>query len=138
MPNQITARGRLGSDAQVRQTSTGKTVTSFSIACDVGWGDNKVTVWFKCTLWGERGVKLQEFLKKGSDVCVLGEMKMNDYQDKDGNNRSDPEITVADVWLLGNKNNATQAQAAPAKSQPQKPTKGAPPEVTFEDDDIPF
>jgi len=47
MFNQVTALGRLGSDPELRYTPSGTAVANFSLATDVGWGDNKSTVWFR-------------------------------------------------------------------------------------------
>ena len=45
--------GRLGKDAEVRQTQN-STVAGFSVAVDVGYGDRKQTFWFDCSIWGKR------------------------------------------------------------------------------------
>ena len=116
--------GRLGRDAVTRTTSSGKQVTNFPLAIDSGYGENKQTVWIDCAAWGERYAKLAEYLHKGSQVHVAGELGTREHEGK-----TYFTVRVADVRLVG----AKPAAVAP-KPAPEKPvqTDG------FEDDDIPF
>ncbi len=121
--------GNLGGDAEVRTTPAGKTVTNFSVADTVGWGDKKKTQWVRCNLWGDRGNKLSEYLKKGQQVVVFGEVSLNEYTAKDGTVKHNLECNCDDIRLVGKRNDS--GGAAPAAA----PAQG---EVSFNDDDIPF
>ena len=102
--NNITLIGRLTKDSDLRFTNDNK-VLDISLAVDDGWGDNKKTLWVKCSMWGDRGEKLQQYLVKGQQVYIEG--KLNH---QDGNPRiwGDPakasfEVFVMDLILLGSK-----------------------------------
>lgn len=74
---------RLGKDAVVRYTQEkGKAVVAFGAACDVGYGERKQTLWFDCSAWGERFVKVAEYLKKGALVLVEGDLGTRMHEGK--------------------------------------------------------
>lgn len=80
--NICTFKGRIGRDAVTRHTQAGKAVTGFSLAVDIGWGDNKQTLWLDCSLWGDRGEKLAQHLVKGSQPTVSGEIGTREHDGK--------------------------------------------------------
>jgi single-strand DNA-binding protein len=112
--NVFTFTGNLGKDAEMRHTANNDAIVSFSVAVKSGFGKNEKTAWVKCNLWGKRGEAIVDYLKKGTQVGVSGEFGMSEWTDKDGNKRTDPEVRVNDVTLLGGK--PSQGQA-PNKSQ---------------------
>lgn len=97
--NNFTAIGRVGRDAVTRHTSGGKAVTGWSLAVDKGWGDNKQTTWLDCSLWGDRGQKLAEMIRKGDRLGVSGEIGTREHDGK-----TYVTLDVRDVTLLGDKN----------------------------------
>ncbi len=124
--------GRLGRDADRRATSNGKSVCNFSIGVDVGWGENKKTLWVGCALWGERGEKLAQYLTKGTAVAVAGEIDIRTYQAKDGSTKAELTCNVQKVTLLGG-----GEQRAKAEKPAAKPAQSVPDD--FEpDSEIPF
>ncbi|MFT4179483.1 MAG: single-stranded DNA-binding protein [Thermomonas sp.] len=80
--NICTFKGRIGRDAVTRYTQGGKAVTGFSLAVDIGWGDNKATLWIECNIWGERGEKLAQHLLKGTSPTVSGELGTREHDGK--------------------------------------------------------
>lgn len=98
----LIATGRLGKDAELRKTQNGKSVLSFSLADDIGWGDNKKTQWLKCALWGDRAEKLAPHMLKGSMIEISGTPSVEAWNDKaKGEARAAIVVTVADVRLHG-------------------------------------
>ena len=97
----------ISKDAELRFTPAGKSVCSFSLPVDIGWGDNKKTAWYKCTLFGERAEKLAAYLVKGRLVFVTGELTADEtggprvWTTQDGKPRASYELTVDDITLLG-------------------------------------
>lgn len=69
----ITASGRLTRDAELRYTPKKQAVLNFTLALDIGYGENKTTEYLECALWGERGEKVGEYLTKGRQVFVIGD-----------------------------------------------------------------
>jgi len=129
--NSINFTGNLGQDAEVRAIPSGKKITTFSVALSSGWGDNKITTWMRCNLWGDRGEKVAQYLTKGSQVGVSGEFSAREWTDKEGVVKTSCEVNVQDVTLLGGSGN----NAKPVTEQPvaSKVESGA----DF-NDDIPF
>ncbi|WP_235089331.1 single-stranded DNA-binding protein [Chromobacterium sp. Beijing] len=85
--NSITFDGRLAADAELRYTPSGEPVLSFRVASDIGFGERKSTNWFSCQVWGKRGESLKNYLAKGQQVTVYGQLTLREWQDKEGNKR---------------------------------------------------
>jgi len=126
--NNCTFTGRIGKDAETRFTPSQKAITSFSLAVDVGWGDNKKTLWLRCNGWGDRFTKLSEYLIKGQQIGVCGEVSLNELTDKEGGTKTSLELNVREIELLGAKSESTQRT---------KPERTQPADDGFQDD-IPF
>lgn len=115
---------RIGKDAVTRFTQGGKAVTGFSAAFDNGWGDRKQTVWLDCSIWGERGEKIAQYLTKGSQVVVEGDIGTREHE-----GRTYITLDVRDIKLVG-------------KARGEKPQRGHEAANAFDDDpfndSIPF
>ena len=94
----ITIAGRCTKDAEVRRTQDGTEVAGFSVAVDDGFGQNKSTLFFDCSIWGKRADKLAPMLTKGKQVTVSGDLGTREY-----NGKTYLTIRVADVTLQGGK-----------------------------------
>ncbi|MPQ72023.1 single-stranded DNA-binding protein [Pseudomonas sp. MWU12-2323] len=99
--NSITFDGRLAADAELRYTPGGEPVLSFRVASDIGFGERKSTNWFSCQVWGKRGESLKNYLAKGQQVTVYGQLTLREWQDKDGNKRLSPDVRVNELRLQG-------------------------------------
>lgn len=122
----ITIAGRVGQDAVTRNTNSGN-VTSFSVAVDDGYGDNKSTMWFDCSIWGKRGDAVARFLIKGTPVTVSGDLRRREHEGK-----TYLQIDARDLTLQGKPAQSPQ-QAA---QQFQAPLGGA--GGGLDGDDVPF
>jgi len=113
--NIFCATGNLGNDAEVRQTVT-TTLATFSLAVKTGYGDKQATMWVRANLWGKRAEGgLIQYLKKGQQVAVSGELKLNTYTTNEGVERTNLELNVNELDLIGSKGaNALNKEAAPA------------------------
>ena len=125
--------GNLGSDAEVKQVS-GSSVANFSVAVKSGYGKYENTIWINCALWGKRAEGgLIQYLKKGQNVAVHGELSVREYDKKDGSKGYSLEVNVSDVTLTGGR--SENASSRNASSAPSANTGGG--DNAF-DDDIPF
>jgi single-strand DNA-binding protein len=132
--NILVATVRLGADAELRFTPEGTAVCSFNAAMQSGYGKSEKTNWLRCSVFGKRGETLAPMLLKGTQVAVAGELSMNEYTNKQGENKSSLDLRVNDVTLLGKKElSAPQEQAKSNGYQPQPED----PMDNFEDD-VPF
>lgn len=71
----------MAADAETRNVGDG-TVTSFNLAVDQGWGDKKKTNWYRISLWGKKGAGAAPYLLKGSQITVVGEFEIGEYDGK--------------------------------------------------------
>lgn len=110
--NSLTVTGRLGKDAETRSVGE-TTVTGFSVASDIGYGDKKQTIWLDCSVWGKRGSALQEYLVKGTKVTVVGELSEREYTDKNGVDKKSLSVRVSEIDLQGGDRNAQSSQLLP-------------------------
>lgn len=126
--------GNLGRDAKVNQTNTGMSVMNFALAVKTGFGERESTMWVSCTLWGKRAEGgVVQYMTKGQQVAVSGELSMEEYQAKDGTTKTTLKLNVRDLDLIGGKSQQ-QPQQQPAQ---QQPSQQQPNDVEF-DSDIPF
>lgn len=126
--NKTVIIGNLGQDAQVRQTQDGKSFLSFSVAVSDGYGENKKTLWFSCSGWGDRFVsgRLPEFLKAGTKVYIEGKYAPSLFTRQDGSTDISHNLMVNQIELLSAATQSSVAQPAPASQPAQAPTYSQP------------
>ena len=122
MLNVVAIMGRLARDPELRQTTTGKNVASFRIACDRGRrdanGQNQAD-WFDVVAWDRTAEFVCKYFQKGSLIVVDGRLQSRSYQDKTGNNRTAIEIVANNVNFAGPKSsNAAPGMGAPRYGAP--------------------
>jgi single-strand DNA-binding protein len=99
--------GNLGKDAEVRDAG-GTPVAGFSVATKAGYGQKEQTIWVDCSLWGKRAESgLIQYLKKGQQVCVSGELGTREYNDK-----TYITLKVAEIDLIGGKQTERRQESA--------------------------
>ena len=129
--NSLNAIGRVGGkDAVTRYTQAGEPVTGWSMAVDSGYGDKKQTIWIDCSAWGKRFEKVAEYITKGVQLGVTGELGTREHEGK-----TYITLRIADVTLVGGKQEGSGQQAQRPARQQQAP---ANPVEDFESDSIPF
>lgn len=91
--------GRLTADPELRFTSAGKAVCSFTVAASDRKKDDRTDTWsdgdkafIRCTVWEVAGENVAESLQKGQEVIVVGNLIMRDYDDREGNKRQSVEM----------------------------------------------
>ena len=102
--NKVILVGNLGRDAEVKVTTTGQSVASFSIATTETWtkdGEKKEkTEWHRIVLWGRQADTLQPYLTKGKQIYVEGRLETRNWE-KDGQKHYTTEIKADRIVLLG-------------------------------------
>ena len=139
--NIFTFTGNLGKDCEVRYLPSGTATCTFSVAVKSGIGDNVKTSWPRCTIFGKRAEsKLPDRLKKGAQVCVSGELSLDEWQGQDGTNQKMLSVNVIKIDLIGGKQDSQQSAAAPTPSAAQPSAQGnfQQPDNFDPDQDIPF
>lgn len=120
MSNVFSFTGTIGRDAEVRTTPNGQTVLNVTVANNIGFGDRQQTLWVRVTLWGKRAEgSFPNYLKKGQQVFVSGELSQREYQANDGTTKASLELNANIIDLVGKRNEQSVAQ--PQQShQPQQ------------------
>jgi len=103
--NSFIGIGRLTRDPELRYTPGGTGVCKFGIAINRTYrnqeGNNIEEVLFiNVTTWGKQAENVSQFLKKGRRVAISGELRSNNWQDKEGNKRTSFEINARTVQFL--------------------------------------
>ncbi len=130
--NKITIAGRVGQQPEIRALPDGTPVLSFSIADDQG--RDKPTIWWNCSLFGNRAQALQLYVSKGGHVTVVGRVTQREYTDKSGQERRVYDVRVDDIALQGGK--PGQVTGPDPHQAAQAPEASAP--FGDVDDEIPF
>jgi single-strand DNA-binding protein len=120
MSNVISFTGTVGRDAEVRSTASGQTVLNVAVANNIGFGDKQQTIWFRVALWGKRAEgSLKDYLKKGQQVFISGEMTQSEFVGTDGVKKTTLEINANIIDLVGKRDtNAQPVQAQPVYQTP--------------------
>lgn len=102
--NKVILIGRLTRDPELRYTSSGLAVASFSIAVDRRFKDQQTgerkTDFFRCTAWRQKAEFVQQYITKGRLVCVEGSIELNEYTDKDGQRRLSADVQCDNIETL--------------------------------------
>lgn len=141
--------GNLGRDPELRYTSSGTAVANFSIATTERWtskdGEKQErTSWHKIVAWGRLGEVCGEYLKKGKQVYIEGQIEYREYEDRDGVTRYVTEIKAREMQMLGRKGDEDAEGADPNRDEqyggpyPQDGPSSGGEGASITDDDIPF
>lgn len=132
MLNKVMLIGRLGRDPECKITQSGKSVCTFTLATDTGYGDNKKTDWHNITVFDKTADNCAKYLHKGSPAYVEGRIAYDSYE-KDGIKHTATKIIANNVLFIAT--SKVNAQAPPGYQQTFS-------DDTFEgyplDDEIPF
>jgi len=139
--------GRLGKDPEMRATSDGTTVASFSLATSEFYTDKngtrqERTEWHNIVAWRKLADIARRFLAKGRQVYVEGRITTREWTDRDGNKRRTTEIVASNLVLLGPRPDSVGGET-PAQPYSPPTSREELPEPAFgeagiTDDDIPF
>lgn len=146
--NQVTIAGHLGSDPEVRFTSSGQKVTTLRVAARTKKNGKDETIWWRVTLWGEQFDKIIPYFKKGSAAIVLGELtKPEIFTDREGRPQVSMNITASNLMFspFGRSESSSSHEGAGGAGQAVSPlaheavTLGqGKMDLSFSEDEIPF
>ena len=128
--NKVIILGRLGQDPEMTYTASGMAVCKFSMATSKKNKEGKeTTAWHRCTAFGKTGELLGQYMTKGKELYVEGELQYGQYE-KDGITRYTTDIIVNQINFVG----SNQTHNQPQQPNPKYSNHGQQPH----DDDIPF
>lgn len=101
--------GNLGRDPEARHMASGDMAANFAVAVTEGWKDKNTgerkeeTTWYRVSMFGKLAEIACQYLKKGSQVQVIGKMKERKWTDKDGQERTTWELRGEQMTMLGSR-----------------------------------
>lgn len=134
--NKVILGGRLTADVELKQTPSGVSVCSFSLAVNrkVARDQEQKADFIKCTAWRQTAEFISKYFKKGSSLCVVGSIQTRTWKDNNGYARESTEILVDEAMFVDGKNDSQGTGAAPSYTPTQEPQF----EELKTDDDLPF
>ena len=134
MLNSIIIMGRLTAAPELRQTSSGLSVTSFTVAVDRAYSKDgeKQTDFIPVVAWRGTADFVSKHFGKGSMIAVRGSLQTRNYEDKQGNKRTAFEVLADQVSFCGSKSESSGNGAA------QMDSTGYPESPDDIDSDLPF
>ena len=106
MYEQLIIVGNLGNDPELRYTSSGAPVATFSVAVNRKWTNadgtpGEETKWFRVAVWRKLAETCNQYLAKGRQVLVIGRVAASAFSGQDGSPRASLEVTADSVRFLG-------------------------------------
>lgn len=147
--NKVILLGNLGADPEVKYLEGDNVVANLRLATTESYKDrngNKVeqTEWHDLELWGGQAKVAEQYLKKGMQIYVEGKIKTDSWQDDQGQNRKRVRIRVLSFTMLGGRQESGGAPPAMDQGAPQasaskpQPTSTPAPDLSGDNDDLPF
>lgn len=111
--------GNLTRDPELRNTATGATVASFSVATSMVWNDasgqkQQKTDFHNIVAWRKLAEIVGQYLRKGSKVYIEGRLQTTDWTGQDGVKRYRTEIVADNLIMLGSRDNSNAGSGAGA------------------------
>lgn len=120
--NQVILMGRLTRDPEMRTTTSGKTIASFSLAVDRVGQDDQAD-FFDVTAWEKLGELVNQYLSKGRRCLVQGRLRQDSWDDKEtGKKRSRIEVVATDVTFLDGPNGGSEGSQGSSNASTNQPS----------------
>jgi len=131
--NKVLLMGNLTRDPELKRTTTDMAVAQIGIAVNRKFKDRdgnmkEETTFVDCEAWGRTAETMAKYLAKGRPVFVEGRLKLDQWQDKDGNNRSKLKIVIENFQFIDSRGSQSSTPTTAAAAMPTTPS----------DDSIPF
>lgn len=112
--NSVTLIGRLTKDIELRQTSSGKSVASFTLAVDrIPTLKEQSADFFTVTAWDKQAENMARYCNKGSLIAVQGRLHSGSYENKQGEKVYYVDVTANYVQFLDTKKDSQQQSGQP-------------------------
>jgi single-strand DNA-binding protein len=108
--------GRVGKDAELKESQSGTVYARFSVALNVYDKQERLVTWVHATLFGKMAESLAEYITKGSAIALTGDLKLREYDGGDGV-KTTLDMNVQSVALLGGGTQTDQAKPATRPAQ---------------------
>ncbi len=144
--NKVLLIGRLTANPELRYTISNNAVTTFSIAVDRNFKNedgNKEADFINIVAWNKKAEFINQYLKKGDKVGIIGRLQVRSYQNDKGQNRYVTEVVADEVEFLNTKKPEEKLASAEVKVDSNKPYEEFAKEhqeefVYTDEEDLPF
>lgn len=145
--NKVVLCGRLTADPELKQTSSGVSVVSFTLAVNRRFQSKSADAsqggqadFINLVAWRQTAEFISKYFKKGSALCVTGSIQTRSWQDQQGQRRYATEVVVEDAMFVDSRNESAPTNTQDTYTAPSFSTPAAAPnfEELKADDDLPF
>ena len=124
--NKVFLMGNLTRDVELKKTPSNMSVANIGLAVNRQYRANdetrEETTFVDCEAWGRTAEVMGQYLRKGRPVFIEGRLKLDQWQDRDGNNRSKLKVVIDNFQFIdsrGGKSDAPTEASAPVQSVPE-------------------
>jgi single-strand DNA-binding protein len=111
--NKVILIGNLTQDVELKQSTSGASVCSFSIAVNRKMAKNNECDFINVVAWRQQAEFVCKYFKKGNPILVCGQLQTRNWTDNNGQKRYATEVVADEVSFVGNKENSTEANPQP-------------------------
>lgn len=145
MLSKVTGVARLTRDVEIRYSSSGTAIASLSLVNsnkrkNANGEQIEDTCFINAVCFGKLAEIAEKWLSRGSQIYYIGELKQDNWTDKDGNKRSSHTITIESFEMLGSKDQSTSQHQENDKQEtaPREVAQSSIPEIDLDEENIPF
>ena len=138
--NKVVLAGRVTADIELKQTPSGVSVVSFTIAVNRRYVSKSADAqaqpqadFINVTAWRTTAEFISKYFHKGSAICVTGSIQTRKWQDQQGNNRYSTEVVADEAMFVESKSDASQGSYSPEAYSAPSFSSGANEAPKFED-----
>ena len=113
--NKVILIGNMTADPELRQTPSGVSTCSFSIAVNRKMAKNNECDFITIVTWRQTAEFVSRYFKKGKPILVCGQLQTRSWSDQQGNKRYATEVVADEVSFVGNSESPTEAKNEPPK-----------------------
>ena len=138
--NKVVLCGRLTADVELKNSPTGVSVCSFSLAVNRRRSkDNEQQADFiNCVAWRQTAEFISKYFKKGSSICVTGSIQTRTWNDNTGAKRYATEVVVDEAMFVDSRSDNASASYVPEAYTSPDFSSNVPNFEEVKTDDLPF
>lgn len=139
--NKVVLAGRLTADPELKQTTSGISVTSFTLAVNRRYAkeqEQQQTDFINIVAWRQTAEFISRYFRKGSALCITGTIQTRSWQDQQGQKRYATEVIADEAMFVDSKSDSQPAANGTYTPEAYAPTTAPKFEELNPDDDLPF
>lgn len=139
--NKVVLAGRLTADPELKQTTSGISVISFTLAVNrryVKEQEQQQTDFINIVAWRQTAEFISRYFKKGSALCITGSIQVRSWQDQQGQKHYSTEVVADEAMFVDSKSDSQPATNGAYVPESYAPAATPKFEEINPDDDLPF